>query len=367
MTPRSLFLLCSGLDSVRRGYETHMRRLFDVLREDHSVEWTVTLVKRDGEKREDEIALRVPSRSSRLVRFLARFRGDSLYWESIFFAFAFLLRSLLTSTRVDRIYSPEPVVAKTLHRLRVLIPGRPQVLFMHGVWIDPIDYVPHADRIQEVSVVNHARSARFAPDKPIALIPHFDASADLSKAEALSSAFRHRHALGERKILLNVGIVGREHKRTDHLVREAARIPDDWMVLVCGPAGEPEILDEGRALLGERFRHLSLSQDEMTGAYASASLFVHCAKTEGFGIVIIEAMKWGLPVLVHDGGLFRWVVKDPEQYLDMGTPGLLEQRLHSVLKDPDWLHLHGAKNRDTFRNEYTWQALREQYSSFLFG
>ncbi len=367
MTPRSLFLLCAGLDSVRRGYETHMRRLIDALREDHPAEWTVTLVKRDGEKRDDEIVLGVPSRTSHMVRFLARFRGDSLYCESIFFSFAFLLRSLLTGARVDRIYSPEPVVAKTLHRLRFLLPGRPAVLFMHGVWNDPAHYVPHADRIQEVSIVNHARSVRYAPDKPIALIPHFDATVDLSEAKTLSSEFRRQHGLGERKILLNVGVVGREHKRTDHLLREAARIPDDWMVLVCGPVGEPAILDEGRVLLGERFRHLNLSQAEMIGAYASASLFVHCATTEGFGIVIIEAMKWGLPVLVHDGELFRWVVKDPDQCLDMGTPGLLEQRLHTILKEPAWLHLHGAKNHETFRNEYTWQALREQYSSFLFS
>jgi glycosyltransferase involved in cell wall biosynthesis len=321
------------------------------------------LAKRDGPRRKGETRIPTPSRSSRIVRFLARLRGDTLYWESLFFALSFLLGSALTRSRIDRIYAPEPMVMKVLSRLRFLLPGRPELLFLHGVWMNPDDYLPFADRIQEVSVVNHARAVTSCPDKPVALIPHFLADEN----ELPSSDFRRRHALGNRKILLNVGILNREHKRTDHLLREAASLPESWMVVVCGGVGDPAILEKGRALLGDRFRHLTLAKEEMAEAYRNANLFVHCATTEGFGLVIIEAMRGGLPVLVHDGELFRWIVKDADQCIDMTQSGVLRAHLETLTTDPKRRDERGKRNLETFERNYTWQAVREAYFRFLFA
>lgn len=358
-----LVLLCAGLDSVRRGYETHVRRLFEHLKVDLPPNWSVTLFKRDGSKSEGEVVLCVPARSSQLARFLAKFRGDTLYWEQLFFSFTFICRSVLRQEHVDRIYTPEPVTAKVLFRLRRFLPGHPEILFMHGVWMEPADYVPYADRIQEVSVVNFGRSSKYSPSKSISLIPHFD---DDTQSRTISTdEFRQKHGLGNQQILLNVGMVGRTHKRTDYLLREAQNLPPDWTVLVCGPVADSTVLEEGKQLLGDRFRHLNLLPEEMSAAYQSANLFVHCALTEGFGIVIIEAMKSGLPMLVHDGELFQWIVGGPEQHVDMATPGRLRERLSGLFQNPDRLKEYGDRNRQAFLARYTWSALRNTYIEFL--
>jgi glycosyltransferase involved in cell wall biosynthesis len=235
--------------------------------------------------------------------------------------------------------------------------------------MEPQHYVEHADKIQEVSIENFLRSTHAYPKKIIKLIPHFDENMEVIKQPSQTSErdFRTRYSLGHRKILLNVGVLARTHKRTDHLLKETTDLPPDWMILVCGGIGDPTIIDEGEKLLGDRFRHLNLSPSEMSDAYQNASLLVHCATTEGFGIVIIEAMKFGLPVLIHDNSLFRWIIHDPEQIIDMAIPGRLRQKLKEVSLNPGWLKKQGEKNYKRFLKTFTWKALKKDYIQFIFN
>ena len=51
-------------------------------------------------------------------------------------------------------------------------------------------------------------------------------------------------------------------------------------------------------------RYLSLGflkGEDLARAYASADLFLHCSITETFGLVVLESMASGVPVIARDG------------------------------------------------------------------
>jgi hypothetical protein len=128
-------LLCSGLDSVLRGYETHVRSLFAALSADPAAPRCV-LHKGDGARRPREVVLRRPSRDGRLVGWLKHRRGSNLYWESLFFALRFLVRAVVRRERFATVWTIEPMVAKTLWRFRRWLGGA-RLVYTHGVWREP--------------------------------------------------------------------------------------------------------------------------------------------------------------------------------------------------------------------------------------
>jgi glycosyltransferase involved in cell wall biosynthesis len=59
-----------------------------------------------------------------------------------------------------------------------------------------------------------------------------------------------------------------------------------------------------------------LEGEALSRAYATADVFVHCSVTETFGLVVLEAMACGLPVVARDEG-------GPSEIVKEGTSGFL--------------------------------------------
>jgi glycosyltransferase involved in cell wall biosynthesis len=53
-----------------------------------------------------------------------------------------------------------------------------------------------------------------------------------------------------------------------------------------------------------------LEGEQLARAYATADIFVHCSITETFGLVVLEAMACGLPVVARDAGGPSEIVRD---------------------------------------------------------
>jgi len=167
--------------------------------------------------------------------------------------------------------------------------------------------------------------------------------------------------------MLSVGVVWKEHKRTDYIIEEASRLSTEWGLLICGGVVDPGLVKRGEQLLGARFRHVCLRRDEMSEVYEAADLFVSAATREGFGLAIVEAMSHGLPVIVHDTAHFRWLVKDREVCLDLSQPGALSSFVINVATATSWRREKGERNRRTVASTYSWDAVRSGYESLLLG
>lgn len=117
-------------------------------------------------------------------------------------------------------------------------------------------------------------------------------------------AFRRRHGIApERLVALYVGRVAHE-KNIDFIIAAMARVRDslpEAMLLITGEGPAQQALEaEARAFgLGDAVRFMGYldRRDELLDCYAAADVFVFASRTETQGLVLLEAMAMGLPVV----------------------------------------------------------------------
>jgi len=152
--------------------------------------------------------------------------------------------------------------------------------------------------------------------------------------------------LGTGPVLLTVARL-QPHKGLEDLVEAAPRVlagrPDATFVIV-GAAGDEEqrayagrLRDRARALGVERaFRWLGFVDDAtLHGLYRRATVLVHPARSEGFGLTLIEAMSHGLAVVATAADGPRSIVRDGVDGLltPVSDPGALAEATERVLGD----------------------------------
>ncbi len=179
------------------------------------------------------------------------------------------------------------------------------------------------------------------------------------------------------RYILHVGI-RRPHKNQQLVVRALAKLsgqhPDLGLVLV-GSADTRYVDDVGalveRLGLSVRVRRFEeVSEEQLLGLYANASVFAYPSLVEGFGLPLLEAMAAGVPIVASDAEAVREVSggaaltlppDDPERWAraltevtyDTAVAGRLRALGHAVAQRHTWASsaertlrvLHGAAGR----------------------
>ena len=96
--------------------------------------------------------------------------------------------------------------------------------------------------------------------------------------------------------------------------------------------------------------------DERNTLYAGASLFVMPSHFEGFGIPILEAFSYGVPVCLSDIPIFHEVASDAAVYFDKDKPASIAETLESVLKNKLKMQQLIIKGKKQLRN-YSWDKV----------
>jgi glycosyltransferase involved in cell wall biosynthesis len=357
-------IACTGIGLVQRGYERYFSDLFQLLKDDIDL----TLFKGGGPQREKEIIPPFLDRNGRLLRLLPvhkLFGRTAFHMECLSFALGMLPH--LRNGAFDVVHTIDPPLARLLYRLRRRLGLEFRLLLTEGAGMAPSDYPP-ADFTQHVCEVTLENAIAYGYDPDLMnLVPcgfypeRFETTED-------RRTLRNRYGIDDATfVILSVAALNRNHKRTDYLIDEVARLDGKVLLMLDGSVdhGDPELIDYARARLGDRCRISHVPSDKVRDLYAMADVMVHAALSESFGLAIVEAASTGLPVIIHDAPHFRWLVPNPACWLDMRMPGVLTARLSGLMSDA--VQLGRLRAAEPVRRMFAWPMLKPRYLDLYHG
>jgi glycosyltransferase involved in cell wall biosynthesis len=163
---------------------------------------------------------------------------------------------------------------------------------------------------------------------------------------------RARDVLGLAHDGFVVGWVGREgaQKRSEQLPQIASRLEREATLAVMGhgivqSAAGRELREMGSVVI---------SGGDPLGLYAACDAFVVTSRWEGFPLVVLEAMRAGLPVVSYDiGGVGEQVRHGDTGFLvEPGDAIALAERLRELARDPKLTKRMGEAARRRFEERF---------------
>ena len=171
------------------------------------------------------------------------------------------------------------------------------------------------------------------------------------------------------KMILHVGAIQRR-KNVLRLLHAFERVSPEWRLVLAGSAGygADEILDCIR-------RSPRRSDIELPGyvpapvlaeLYSRAGIFVFPSLDEGFGIPVLEAMAWGVPVVTSSRSALPEVAGDAAVLVDPLSEDEIAHALTSLIVDRDLADKLAKQGREQAASfswersvESTWAVYRE--------
>jgi glycosyltransferase involved in cell wall biosynthesis len=189
-----------------------------------------------------------------------------------------------------------------------------------------------------------------------------------------------RAALGIEDDRPVVALVGRidPHKGQDDYVRAAPLVraahPDALLLLV-GSTAKDDVAAPIRDLIaaegaGDVVRFTGYV-DDMPGLYAAIDVLAAPSRSEGFGLMLVEAMAAGVPIVASAVDAIPEVVGDgPALLVPPSDPAALATAINRVLADRDAAHAMAAAGREragAFSWERSAETLATVYDEVLAG
>lgn len=362
-----VFIPCSGLARIKRGFESFTRECFDALVDEPSVQFT--LFKGTGESHDKEFTLWNLPRSDWSAIQLGKLVGRSSYniEQSTFFL---SLLPHIYRENPDIIYFSDINLGHALWHWKRLTRKKYKLLISNGTPQDP----PFLrwDHVQQLTPVNyqHALDSGVSAKKQSLVPLGFHLSSQLQILTSLErKVLRSKLRLPEdRFIILSVGWIDKSHKRMDYLIREVASLPEPRPYLLLLGHQDTEssgIIKLGIQLLGSNnFQVRTAESDEVSNYYKVADIFVLASLIEGFGRAYVEAMSHGLPCLAHDYEVTQFVL-GAEGYLDnFKLEGSLAGLILKVLVEP-YNELKRNLRHQSVYNRFSWEKLSPKYLEMI--
>lgn len=270
----------------------------------------------------------------------------------------------LTSFMVARFARKQGISVVVYQGMYVQLTGRIYAAFQR---LYDSMFLPLFRRYVDLALVKTSRAGKHLESKgfkkiklmPVGLDPTpFSRQSEIRWREKLDIA-------ASSAILLYVGIFERR-RNVDFMLDLARQLASDDVVLVMAGSG-PEhariaarVADEG---IGNVRLAGSVSQDALPSLYRESSLFLLPSNYEIYGMVVIEAMYFGLPVLsTRTAG--------PEDIIESGADGILLddvdvtqwcEAIRGVLHNRNKLETMGTAARRKIEETLLWQHVAKEY------
>ncbi len=243
----------------------------------------------------------------------------------------------------------------------------PFIWYMHDFWLS--EERPHrlwADRLGKRllcalathAVANSRATANHLPCPDKATVVYNGIEVNEYDPTMDGAPFRRQYGIPEEVPV--IGTVGRLRpwKGQDRFLRVLARVrevvPEVWGLIVGGtpfvvPDDYPQRLRHLTAELGLGGRVVFTGHlEDVRPALAAMDIFIHPGDPEPFGLVNVEAMAMGKPVVAFAHGALPEIVVDRVTGLLVppGDEDAMAQAVLALLQDPDWRQTLGTAGRE---------------------
>lgn len=185
-----------------------------------------------------------------------------------------------------------------------------------------------------------------------------------------------RYDLYDKQVVLFVGALDRPHyfKGVNILIQAIFKIndSDDFRVLIVGGG---DMLDSYKSLadnlgLSKKIIFVGRVDDqELLKYYSLADMLVlpSIDRSEAFGIVALEAMACGIPVIASDLAGVRSVVgkKETGLLVKPGSVQNLTDMIHTLLKNSKLARTYGQAGRQKVLDNYTWETVGKKLNEII--
>jgi glycosyltransferase involved in cell wall biosynthesis len=357
-------IACTTVGRVYRGFETLCTALFERL----AGELDVTLFKGFGRAAPGERVLRCLRREGALGRAIAAISSPKKSVEVEYVSFALLLDRAIRGGRFDVVFTPEVRVGKVLAALRRLRPPRrPFAIAFHNSAPEPPRRCKSFDLVQQANgpLYETALAAGLARSRLLPLPVDTARFRPGPRPERLARALALKEGA---PVVLCVAAL-EPFKRIELLVRALAEVPGEPApeLVVAGAAGRTEAAVRALAAekLAGRAHFVRIPQAEMPELYRLADVFALPSRIEGFGLVLVEAMASGLPVVTQEDAERRFVVGDAGILLDCERTDDFARALAGLLGDAARRRELGARGRARASERFSWDLLLPRYAALL--
>ncbi|MEK7269557.1 MAG: glycogen synthase [Planctomycetota bacterium] len=258
-----------------------------------------------------------------------------------------------------------PFVA-TCHSLEPLRPWKEHQLgrgYQLSTFVETLG-ITQADRIVAVSKVmkdDILKCFKVAPEK-IDVI-HNGIDLDVWQRRPLDPELKAKYGIKDDYILF----IGRPtpQKGMEHLLAAADKIP---VQIVLGAVGadtkeyEDRMIEEAKKKPNIVWIHELLKENEYSQLYSAAKVFVCPSVYEPFGIINLEAMACGTPVVASEvGGIPEVVVPGETGFLvPPAQPEAIAECVNRLLKDPATARRYGDNGRKRVEAKFSWSYIARQ-------
>ncbi|MCV3272316.1 glycosyltransferase family 4 protein [Roseobacter sinensis] len=172
-------------------------------------------------------------------------------------------------------------------------------------------------------------------------------------------------------LILSVGLLA-PRKGHDVLLDALAQISDlPWQAEIVGKAHDPgyalALSAQTRDLgLQGRVRFLGeLEADALTARFNAASIFALATRYEGYGMVLSEAMMYGLPIVSCDAGAVATTVGDAGTIVPVDDAAAFASALSDILTNPGTARALSRSAQEASLRLPSWHATARSFETVI--
>ncbi len=296
-------------------------------------------------------------------------------------------RFTVTALRAARrkaklVLAVHPNLGPVVQAMRIAAPRMKSIICTHGIEVwEPLGglrrrALRHANLVLAPSkdTAEHvATEQRVARDRirvlPWALDPQFEALIAAGSQNAPPREFPAG------RVILTVGrwLATERYKGMDTLITALPRLLTRWpeVQLVLVGTGDDRAWLEDLAEKNGVHRHVhflpGLSYSELAACYSACEIFALPSRGEGFGLVYLEAMACGKPVIGGSHGGAPEIIEDgvTGYLVPHGDPIHLATSIETLLADPAHAKEMGARGRRRAENEFRFNVFAKSLKKIL--